>query len=293
MQVIFGIKQGQSQVFLEDGTRVPVTVVSVPETTVTQLKDEKEGYKAVQVGLGETKKKKKSALGHFKKANLEGSVRYVREVRLAADGDVSAYNLGGKIVLEEVLKPGDLVSAMGVSKGKGFAGGVKRHGFHGGPKTHGQSDRHRAPGSIGQGTTPGRVYKGKRMAGRMGQDQVTVKNLFIVDIQGSDVFVSGLIPGSRNTLIKIEKIGEKKNFVPVFNANKKEDEAVEEVSEPVETKEADVEQKAEEAVAAESAQPAEAVEEKVEAAPEAPVEQAAAPAEENENKEEEKVNETK
>lgn len=267
MKALFGVKQGQTQVFLEDGTRVPVTVVSVPETTVTQLKDsEKDSYKAVQVGFGTAKKGKKSTLGHIKKSNLKVSPRYLREVRFSESEDLSAYSLGAKVSIEEVFKPGDLVLAQGISKGKGFAGGVKRHGFRGGPKTHGQSDRHRAPGAIGQGTTPGRVYKGKRMAGRMGQDQVTVKNLFIVDVKGSDLYVSGLIPGSKNSVLRIEKIGEKKNFVPVFDPEKKADtpeevvEAVQEV--PVESQEQQAEEVKTETRAEESSQKEDEVEAK-------------------------------
>lgn len=292
MQTVFGIKQGQRQIFLEDGTRVPVTVVSVPETTVTQLKsNEKEGYNALQIGLGQAKKSKKSTLGHLKKSNLTNAPKYLREVRFLSIDEMGAFTLGSKVVLEEILKPGDLVSAQGVSKGKGFAGGVKRHGFGGGPKTHGQSDRHRAPGAIGQGTTPGRVYKGKRMAGRMGSDQVTVKNLFIVDVQGSDLYVSGLIPGGKNSLVRIEKTGEKKNFVPVFNPNKKEDEPVE-VVEPIEeipaegvealqTEEVKTEEVVDEAVQTE--------EQKAEAS-ESAVEEPRAESEiSQENKEEEKV----
>lgn len=214
MQTVFGFKQRQSQVFLEDGTRVPVTVVSVSDNTVTQIKTlEKEGYNAIQVGIGASKKTPKPLMGHVKKANVSKAPQFVREMRVENTEDVT---LGSVININEEFKPGDTVDITGVSKGKGFAGGVKRYGFRGGPKTHGQSDRHRAPGSIGQGTTPGRVYKGKRMAGHMGAAQTTIENLYIVDIQGSDILVAGLIPGSKNTLVRIEKTGEKKNFVPVF-----------------------------------------------------------------------------
>lgn len=234
MQVIFGIKQGQRQVFLEDGTRVPVTVVSVPETTVTQAKSpDKEGYSALQVGIGISKKTGKSMAGHLKKSNLKTSPKYLREIRLSSAENADDVELGKKITVREVFKPGDLVDVMGVSKGKGFAGGVKRHGFGGGPKTHGQSDRHRAPGSIGQGTTPGRVYKGKRMAGRMGHDKVTVKNLFVVDVQGEDIYVAGLVPGGKNTLVRIKKTGEKKNFVPVFGMKSEANVAEEAIADAV------------------------------------------------------------
>lgn len=240
MQTVFGIKQRQSQVFLEDGTRVPVTVVSVSDNTVTQIKNlDKDGYSAVQLGIGASKKTPKSIMGQMKKSNGTKAPQYIREVRVETTEDVT---LGSVVKIDEVFKPGDTVDVTGVSKGKGFAGGVKRYGFRGGPKTHGQSDRHRAPGSIGQGTTPGRVYKGKRMAGHMGAAQTTVENLFIVDIQGSDVYVAGLIPGSRNTLVRIEKTGEKKNFVPIF---KVADESAEVQEETVETPVEDTEVKEE------------------------------------------------
>lgn len=206
-----------SQVFLDDGTRVPVTVVSIVDNVVTQHKlDDKDGYTAVQLGIGQTKKLKKPLASHVEKANIDTLPKFFREVRLSADADVSTLAVGSKLAVSELFTPGDQLKVTGTSKGKGFAGGVKRHGFGGGPKTHGQSDRHRAPGAIGQGTTPGRVYKGKRMAGRMGTDTVSVTNLYVVDIQGSDVYVSGLIPGSKNALVRLEKTGEKKHFVPVF-----------------------------------------------------------------------------
>lgn len=115
----------------------------------------------------------------------------------------------------DVLKPGDIIDVIGVSKGKGFAGVVKRHHFKGGPRTHGQSDRERAPGSIGQTTTPGRVYKGKRMAGRMGHGRVTIKNLKIVDVSDTALFIKGLIPGPKNSLVMVKKVSEDEKFVPL------------------------------------------------------------------------------
>ena len=288
MQALFGIKQGQKQVFLEDGTRVPVTVVSVPETAVTQVKtSEKEGYSALQVGLGVSKKTGKSIAGHLKKSNMKTSPKYIREIRLSSVEDAVGMEPGKKITVLEVFKPGDLIDVMGVSKGKGFAGGVKRHGFRGGPKTHGQSDRHRAPGSIGQGTTPGRVYKGKRMAGRMGHDKVTIKNLFVVDVQGEDIYVAGLIPGGKNTLVRIEKIGEKKNFVPVFGVKNDESVAEEAALEPVQ----EVEKTADTVVdaAAKAVEPAQEKAEDETSTPD-PVEEKEAV---NDAKEEEKENGTK
>ncbi|MBI1982210.1 MAG: 50S ribosomal protein L3 [Candidatus Levybacteria bacterium] len=123
----------------------------------------------------------------------------------------------------EVFKPGDIVDVIGVSKGKGFAGVVKRHHFKGGPRTHGQSDRERAPGSIGQTTTPGRVYKGKRMAGRMGHERVTIKNLQVIDVSEDKILIKGLVPGPKNSLVMVRKVSEDKKFVPLYkeeeNAN--------------------------------------------------------------------------
>ena len=122
------------------------------------------------------------------------------------------------------MQPGDIIDVTGISKGKGFAGGVKRFHFKGGPRTHGQSDRERAPGSIGQTTTPGRVYKGKRMAGKMGHETVTVKNLMIVDVLPDSILVKGVVPGIPDSLLVIKKVGEKKKFVPMLREGTKEPE---------------------------------------------------------------------
>lgn len=132
------------------------------------------------------------------------------------------------------LKPGDVVQVRGTSKGKGFAGVVKRHHFKGGPRTHGQSDRERAPGSIGQTTTPGRVYRGKRMAGRMGSDRVTIKNLLVLDIARDIVTIKGLVPGARNNRLVITKTGEAKKFIPLYKQSLPSDEVREKVAEPKE-----------------------------------------------------------
>ena len=182
-----------TQIFKEDGTVVPVTVLSVGPCVVTQVKTrEKDGYRAVQLGLG------------AKKGRAGKTVpRYVREVR---DGGGAKVKVGEVIKLEDVFSTGDLVTVSGISKGKGFAGVVKRWGFHGGPKTHGQSDRHRAPGSIGDQRTA-RVYKGKRMAGRMGGEKVTVKGLEVMelDVEKHLMKVKGAVPGNRGGLVVIRK----------------------------------------------------------------------------------------
>jgi large subunit ribosomal protein L3 len=165
---------------------------------------------------GAKKRATKAELGHAKVgAKLEKAPKFLREVRIKDDSELP--EVGIALNPAEVFQPGDIVDVIGVSKGKGFAGGVKRYGFRGGPKTHGQSDRHRAPGSIGQGTTPGRVYKGKRMAGNMGNDNVTVRGLMVVDVTNDGVLViKGLVPGVINGLIKINKTGTDKKFVPLF-----------------------------------------------------------------------------
>jgi hypothetical protein len=129
---------------------------------------------------------------------------------------MDSVEVGSAVVVEEVLSAGDIVDVSGVSKGKGYAGVVKRHHFKGGPKTHGQSDRHRAPGSIGQSTTPGRVYKGKRMAGRMGAEDVTVKNLEVIDIQDGVLVVKGLVPGHISSIVTITRRGVNKKHMGLF-----------------------------------------------------------------------------
>lgn len=217
MQTILGQKQDQTQVFLTDGRRQPVTRIVVTDNTVTQVKTaDKDAYWAVQIGFGSKKRAHKALAGHIKKAGTETVPALLREVRIEDADTETAPAVGAKIKLADVLKPGDIVQVSGVSKGKGFAGGVKRYGFRGGPRTHGQSDRERAPGSIGQTTTPGRVYKGKRMAGRMGHENVTVSNLTVLDIVDDTLFVKGLVPGGRKSVVMITKTGETKNFVPVF-----------------------------------------------------------------------------
>jgi large subunit ribosomal protein L3 len=218
MQTLFGQKTEQLQRFLEDGRRVPVTVLRVPEISVTQQKTlEHDGYSAIQVGFGMRKEAKitKPVAGHLKKSGAKTPL-FLREIRLANDTELS--ELGTTIKVEEILEPGDIVWVTGKSKGKGFAGGVKRYGFRGGPKTHGQSDRERAPGSIGQTTTPGRVYKGKRMAGNMGNEQVTIKNILVVSVNPEErtVMLAGLVPGIIGGYVKVVKTGTQKKFSPLL-----------------------------------------------------------------------------
>jgi large subunit ribosomal protein L3 len=212
---LIGRKLYQKQAFLQDGTRVPLSGIRVFGNVIAQVKSaDKEGYNALQLGI-ETKKKAKKALqGHSKKAGLTNTPAFLREIRV---DDIEGAVAGTEINPAEVFEAGDIVDVIGISKGKGFAGGVKRYHFKGGPRTHGQSDRERAPGSIGQTTTPGRVYKGKRMAGRMGSETVTVQNLEVVEITADGILlVKGLIPGSVNTIVVINKKGVNKKFVPLY-----------------------------------------------------------------------------
>lgn len=212
-----GRKIQQGQKFLENGQRIPVTYVDVSGSVVVDVKTrEKNNYFAIQMGVGLKRRANKTLLGHAKRASLSEAPNFLREIRLTEEEAQNLPNLGDKLPILDIFKPGDVVNVTGTSKGKGFAGGVKRHGFHGGPKTHGQSDRHRAPGAIGQGTTPGRVYRGKRMAGRMGQDQVTVQNLKIVDVTNKEVLIAGLVPGVLGSFLVIKKVGEDKKFVPLY-----------------------------------------------------------------------------
>ncbi len=202
-QGIIGKKLGMSQIFSDDGKMAAVTAVEAGPCTITQVKTiEKDGYNAVQLGFVEAKQAKSTPRGQLKGT---GKFKYLREFRLA---DTEGVEVGQKIDVSQ-FKIGDLVDVIGISKGKGFAGVVKRHHFAGGPKTHGQSDRHRAPGSIGATTSPGRVFKGMRMAGHMGNRRVTACNLevFEADPSRNLLLVKGAIPGSRKGLLLIKKSG--------------------------------------------------------------------------------------
>jgi large subunit ribosomal protein L3 len=214
INTLIGKKIDQTQKFLENGKRVPVTLIAVGDNAVLQVKTQAaDTYTAVQIGFGVKKKPTKASAGHAKKAGFDKVSAVIKEIRVADDDEVPA--AGESITLDQVFAPGDIVAVTGTSKGKGFAGVVKRHNFRGGPKTHGQSDRHRAPGSIGQTTTPGRVYKGKRMAGRMGSDQVTLPNLTVlgVDLEKKVLLITGLVPGHKDAIVSITKTGTRKNFL--------------------------------------------------------------------------------
>lgn len=247
MQVssLIGKKIDQTQGFLEDGTRVPLSIISLGGNVVTQIKTaEKEGYNAVQVGFGTNKRSDKPTLGHFKRAGLENNPpRFLREIKV---DNVQDFTPAAGIPIEEVFELGDIVDVTGTSKGKGFAGVVKRYKFAGGPRTHGQSDRERARGSSGSGTTPGRVYRGKKMAGRMGSEQVTVKNLEVLDIQDGKILVRGLVPGTKGSILVVKKVGKNKKFMPLWSEKPVEEievvTAEEVVATPEETVEVPVEE---------------------------------------------------
>lgn len=197
IKTVFGLKQEMTAAYLGEA-RVPATKISLPILKVTQIKTtEKDGYQAVQVAFGAKKRTSQPIQGHLKKAGFKDSPRFFREIILSEAVELKA---GDTINPVEVVKVGDVVAVQGTSKGKGFAGVIKRWGFHRQPVTHGQSDRTRAPGSIGQTTTPGRIYLGKKMAGRMGSDTVSVQNLKVVkvDVKTGEIWVSGPVPGQKN-----------------------------------------------------------------------------------------------
>lgn len=208
INTILGSKGVSSQTFIE-GFRIPVTKVIAGPCFVTQIKNmESDGYWAIQIGFSSKKAKNtsKPLQGHLKANQKENRFpRFLQEIRVEKEPEVK---VGDEIKVSDIFKAGDVVAVTGISKGKGFAGVVKRYHFRGGPRTHGQSDRERAPGSIGQTTTPGRVYRGKKMAGRMGGEQVTVKNLHIISVnaESGEVEISGQVPGNTGSLVSIKKI---------------------------------------------------------------------------------------
>jgi large subunit ribosomal protein L3 len=203
MRGILGRKVGMTQLYDASGAVVPVTIIDAGPCYVTQVKTvDTDGYNAVQVGYDEVPERKltKGERGHLSKATAP-TLRELRELRYE---NAPTYALGD-VIKADVFKEGDIVDVEGISKGRGFQGGVKRYGFAGGPKTHGQSDRHRATGSRGAGTTPGHTWPGARTPGHMGNARITVQNLKIalVDAERNLIAVRGAIPGSRNSLVLI------------------------------------------------------------------------------------------
>ncbi len=218
MKGILGKKVGMTQIFDERGEVIPVTVIEAGPCYVTHIKSaDKDGYQAVQLGFGEVKEKRLSRgerghLGllktdekHPERRAIEAvpAMRHLREFKIKSDEDMT---LGQKITAD-VFVAGDHVDVVGTSKGKGFAGNVKRHHFSGGPRTHGQSDRQRSPGSIAPTTSPGKVHKGKRMAGHMGNVRVTASNLTVVmvDAERNLLAVRGPVPGAAGSLVVVKQ----------------------------------------------------------------------------------------
>jgi large subunit ribosomal protein L3 len=205
MKGILGKKVGMTQIFDDRGEVIPVTIIEAGPCFVAQIKSvERDGYSAIQMGFDEIKPRRLSnpQRQHLRKSDLP-PLRYLREFKL--DEEEIAQYKEGQTVTVGLFEVGEYVDVVGTSKGRGFAGVVKRHGFSGGPKTHGQSDRHRTPGSVGACTTPGRVFKGKRMPGRMGGDRVTVQGLKIVmvDPERNLLAVRGAVPGAKNGLLMV------------------------------------------------------------------------------------------
>ncbi|KKQ15777.1 MAG: 50S ribosomal protein L3 [Candidatus Daviesbacteria bacterium GW2011_GWA1_36_8] len=230
LNTLLGIKKGMTSTYDSRGRRVGATLVQIEPNFVTQVKvaEGKDGYNSVQLGISTKKSLKKPQLGHLKKAGIEKATRWMREIRTEeAQQDITP---GQEIQIGQVFFVGDALKVTGTSKGKGFQGGVRRHGFHGGPKTHGQSDRHRAPGSIGTGTTPGRVLKGKKMAGHMGSEKTSYRNLEVVSVDKTNniLAIKGGVPGPIGGLVIIEKLGRIKGYTPPPE-EKEEEEVVSDV----------------------------------------------------------------
>ncbi len=236
MNSILARKIDQGQKFLENGIRTPVTKLGVDGNVVVGIKTkDRDLYSAIQLGFEKRAKARKPK-------SLKSIYNFIREVKPDSD---TLPSVGDVIRASSIFKPGDVINVTGISKGKGYAGGVKRYHFRGGPRTHGQSDRERAPGAIGTTTTPGRVYKGKRMAGHMGHEQVTVKNLTVAFVDDNYILVKGLVPGGRNTLLMIKRVGVNKKFIPLY-ADKPVEEVkpaearTEEIQKPIEEKKVEV-----------------------------------------------------
>ncbi len=204
IQGILGKKLGMTQIFAADGRRIPVTVVEAGPCVVVQKKvAETDGYDALQVGFGVKKahRTNKPMMGHFKPAG-QGAFSHLREFQA---NDIDQYSVGDEVTCE-IFQPGELVDVTGTSKGKGFQGVIKRWGFAGGRATHG-SMFHRAPGSIGASAWPSRVFKGKKMAGQMGNERVTVQRLEVVEVRPEQnlVLVYGAVPGAKNSVVMLRK----------------------------------------------------------------------------------------
>ncbi len=205
MKALLAKKIGMTRLFQENGTALPVTLLHTGPNVVVQIKTKaNDGYDAVQVGLGARREKSltKPVLGHLKKAGVKPVAR-LGEIQLESMDGIAV----GQEIKPDLFQVGEIVDVIGTSKGLGFQGTVRRHKFAGGPVTHGQSDRLRAPGSVGASSYPSRTFKGQRMAGRMGGERVTVRNIkvVLVDTETNVIGVMGAVPGKNNTWVKIRK----------------------------------------------------------------------------------------
>lgn len=221
-----------TQVWTTSGTRIPVSVIRFSDCTVIKAGNT-EGKMIVGAKAKKLKNVAKPQRSQLEKLGLKTG--FIKMSEISVDGEDMAMAAGTVITPDKVLTVGDMVKVTGTSKGTGFTGVVKRWGFKGGPRTHGQADRERAPGSIGSGTTPGRVYKNKKMAGRAGNEQVTVIGLQVVAIDGNDVWVKGLIPGAMNGIVTVTKLGTGK-FEGILNGPKVVETAPEAVTTETEVK---------------------------------------------------------
>lgn len=204
MKSFYGFKKDQTQIFDADGKRLVISKITTKPLMVVGVKNqEKDGYQAIKVGISKRKKLTKPIAGSI--GELKIKPRFIRELKIESK---MSFKPGDMVKVLAVFKAGDTVKVRGITKGKGFAGGMKRWGFAGGPKTHGQSDRPRSPGSIGQGTDPGRVWKGKKMAGHMGAETKTIRGLKVVkvDEKENEVWVTGLVPGFKGGLLEITRL---------------------------------------------------------------------------------------
>jgi large subunit ribosomal protein L3 len=226
MNTLIGKKHEMSSRYDKNGKRLTITAVSVePNLVVERKMTDKAGYNGIVLGYGS--KKKATAAFKTKTAKVGVIPQYMEEIRSDEDVEINSF-----IKVADVFAVGDLVKVTGVSKGRGFTGVVKRYNFKGGPKTHGQSDRHRARGSLGSGTTPGRVFKGLRMAGRSGGENISVRNLIVafVNSDTNQILLTGPVPGHRNGYLTITKVGEDKTFTGIDElAKDKKLETVEQV----------------------------------------------------------------
>jgi large subunit ribosomal protein L3 len=204
---LIGKKLGMSQVFEEDGSLVPVTVIKAGPCVITDVKTpERDGYSAVQLGMEQVpeKRMRKPVLGRFRKNGL-APMRFLREFRVEPEHGLEK----GQTLTVEIFTSGTKVDVIGISKGRGFAGGMKRWGFHGFPETHGTKNTHRIPGSVGSNTDPGRTWKNKKLPGHYGVVRKTMKNLLVkkIDKENGLLYVRGSVPGSRNSLVLVRKLG--------------------------------------------------------------------------------------